>query len=116
MLDWRYYGTCAISVAFGCVLRFFQEKKRSKKVDIKFQIVASTIISYVSYLLYRDRKIDVCSIEIWLFGWSYFASYTVTILDQVFVNGWKMYLTTLAKRFIAYTDKTVTNDNDNDLQ
>jgi hypothetical protein len=112
MVDWRYYGTCTVAVFFGFVLRYYQEKRRSKKVDVKFQMVASIVISYVAYILYRDRKLVICSIEIWLFFWSYFGSLTITVSDQIFVNGWKIYLRNLAKQFIAYSDKDKNQDDD----
>jgi hypothetical protein len=113
MFDWRYYVPCGVAVFFGFVLRFYQDKRRVKKVDVKFQFVASLVLSYVAFLLYRDRKITLCSIEIWLFFWSYFASLAITIADKIFANGFKTILITLAKKYLAYSDEQNKKNDDN---
>jgi hypothetical protein len=116
MPDWRYYGTSGVAVFFGFILRYYQEKKRSDKVDVKYQIVTSLVMSYLAYLLYRDRKIEIMSIELWLWLWSYSGSLAVTIIDKFLTIGWKMGLRMLAKRFLAYSDPEDTNNEHNDTK
>lgn len=105
MLDWRTYATYGIAVFFGFILRWVNERRRNKQVDTRFQAVCSIVVSYLAYLWYVHKKVELCSIEFWLCGWSYFASLAVTIADDFFVHGWKAYFRIILNKFITYSLK-----------
>lgn len=114
MYEWKYYGVYGIAVLFGFILRYFQERKKQRKVDFKFQIAASVIVSYVSWLVYRDRKITICSPDLWLFGWSYFGSVALSIFDQIFKEGFILFLKTIATKITYITEKEETKQRKNE--
>jgi drug/metabolite transporter superfamily protein YnfA len=99
MLDWRNYAAYGIPVFFGFLLRWVNERRKNNKVDVRFQLICSLGVSYFAYLWYRDKKVEVCSIEIWLGCWSYFGNLVVTVADKFFVHGWKAYLNILLEKF-----------------
>jgi hypothetical protein len=105
MTDWRTLFIYLFSVFVGLILRYFQERKKHKKADFKYQLVTSLAVSYVMFIFYRDRKVTICSVELWLCFWSYFGSVSVTLFDDIFKDIFTTVLRSFANKILLITNK-----------
>jgi hypothetical protein len=112
MQAYKTYGIYLFCVLAGFLLRWVKERRRGKRIDVFNQAVISVVVSYVAYLWYRDKSVTLCSLELWLIGWSYFANLALNIGDQIFEVGFKTYFKILGNKYNEHSQNNNPLKND----
>jgi cyanate permease len=100
--SWIFYTVCALSVAFGLVLRLALELKDGTLTfkTVIVQVMITICTAFLSALIKRDYELKI-SMELLLFLTSFFAVFLVSTADKAFKQGFKSYLRTKFKHFLA---------------